>query len=166
MKLQTFLPYSRRPIVSTVASSRNGAEAVVEEYPPKIYPLQPEPFIYDPFHNSRSWIRKEAERIAETVRQSIEAQAEMLEQQFREQGATPMGARYQDPGVMSRMALRLYRAAICGLTVEQIADLELGEDPDAVPSGDAVRKTVSEWSRVLDVPLPRRKGGRRRIPDL
>jgi hypothetical protein len=63
------------------------------------------------------------------------------------------------------MAFRLYLAAVCKLTPEEIADQETGDDPDVVTSGDAVRKTISEWSRTLDIPVPPRRRGRRRNPD-
>jgi hypothetical protein len=134
----------------------------VDEFPPRIYPIRPDPFVYEPFHQTRAWVRQEAVRIAEEVRRSIEEQAEHLERQFMQHGAKQVGIRYLEPKKMRQMALRLYRAAVCHLSWGQIADLELDDnDPDAAPSDDNVRKSVSSWARALDIPLPPQKHQRR-----
>lgn len=165
LRLRADLVYSRQPIVSTVATTTSNTSTFSEEFPPRIHPLQPEPFVYDPFNRSRAWVRKEAVRIAEEVRQSIVQQAETLEQQFQQHGARQLGVRHQDPKELRRMAYRLYRRAVCHLPWEKIADLEGDEDLDAVSDAQTVRKTVTDWARILDIPLPESKTGRRKKPE-
>jgi hypothetical protein len=62
---------------------------------------------------------------------------------------------------LRRLARRLYRRAARGWAWERIAEAERGEQPDWV-SSQAVRGTVAEWARRLDIPLPERPAGRPR----
>jgi hypothetical protein len=165
LRLRADLMFWRQRIVSTVATTTSDTSTFSEEFPPRIHPLQPEPFVYDPFDRSRAWVRREAARIAEEVRQSVVQQAEILEQQFQQHGARPLGVRHQDPVEMRRMALRLYRRAVRNLRWEEIADVEMTEDPDAEPDAQTIRRTVTNWARVLDIPLPKQEQSRRRKPE-
>ncbi len=112
-----------------------------------IRPWEPPEIYYTPYFMSQRWVRKEADRIALRVRDSIVAQAEELENRARERGWKPIPPWHQDPTALRRIALRLYRGAVLEWPWSKLGDTEC-------VAIRTVRDSVNEWAKALDIPLP------------
>jgi hypothetical protein len=127
--------------------------------PQVIQPATPGPFEFDPTTQSRRWVAQQARRIGKNVEQDIIAQARRAEQV---PGWGPVPPRHRDPVQLQRMARRLYRRAVQGMSYDEIAEQESqeGQEGETV-AGETVRATVSQWARQLNVSLPEIGPGRR-----
>src|SRR5207248_203492 len=95
-----------------------------------IEPNVPLPFDYAPVRDSPAWVRTRAAEVAEEVRQSIIAQAELVERYAEAAGWTPIPPRRSDDYDLRRLARRLYRRAVLEESWAKIADWER-EETDA-----------------------------------
>ena len=123
-----------------------------------IYPLIPLPFDYDPTMHPPGWVREYASVVAAQVRQTIIDQAEMVEQRALERGWRRSCPRHRAPDEPRRVARRLYRRAVLGWSWQTIVRAEYPPDPPGskgrAVATRAVRDSVEEWARILDVALP------------
>ena len=123
-----------------------------------IWPLVPLPFLYEPYVDGPDQLRAYAERIADLVRQNIAEQGQVLEQRHQHQGfRAGVPSMHRDSDDLRRFARRLYRHAVLGQGWSRIADEEAEEWPDP-RDPQAVRATVNQWAKTLNVrlsPLPR-----------
>jgi hypothetical protein len=118
-----------------------------------ITPYRPEPLVYDPTRADRKQIRDRARYEGSLVEQSIMQQAEVIEDSFKEMGFRPLPPAHLSAKLLRQGALRLYRRAVLGWTLKDIADNEsqAASDSRGVVTEDAIGHTVSDWADKLKV---------------
>lgn len=152
--------------------------AVIRE--PWIHPRCGEPFVYDARSQSDAWLaaraeavmaetrvhllelgyrQAAAERFAREARDDVLGQGAELRRKARAAGWKPIPPRHASEQELLRLARRLAVHAVLGLGWERIAEAEgAGTDPQSVA------RTVQQWARTLDVPLPELPRGRPKNP--
>lgn len=127
---------------------------------PRIVPPQLWPFEYDPTRpGATRELKMRTEEIVARVRSDIRAQAAALEEQAKEQDYKSPGVRHRGDSAgreFRKGARRLYRRGICGMSFDEIADLEFTErDPEGEgdpPHIKRIREMVRAWSAELSIP--------------
>ena len=118
-----------------------------------IRPNVPLPFRYDPTRRGAAWVRARASALARDIRESIVAQAQLIEQDANEAGWHPIPPRDRSDPELTVGARRLFGRAVLKWSWQRIAD---AERPDSSPRVDtqSVRRTIVDWAKELGVPLP------------
>jgi hypothetical protein len=125
-----------------------------------ILPNIPLEFKYSPLSMTRSEITKRLQQIQQEIELSVRQQARQIEEEFKSQGFEPLPIRYRanDPDLLPRLALRLFRRAVLEWSFEKIANAEYEETGRLTQRGE-VAKTVKDWAKRLQILLPS-TGGR------
>ncbi|MAG37621.1 MAG: hypothetical protein CL878_15410 [Dehalococcoidia bacterium] len=122
---------------------------------PRIWPIQPLDFHYDPsvygVHSVRQW----AKQLCQELEADIVRQAEAIEAIAEYHGFARTPSRHVRSSEMRRMALRLYRALVCGWDNDRILGVEARDNVDdptyQPPSPQAVSNSVTRWAKRLDL---------------
>jgi hypothetical protein len=109
---------------------------------------------------TRSEITKRLQQIQQEIELSDMQQARQIEEEFKSQVFEPLPIRYRanDPDLLPRLALRLFRRAVLEWSFEKIANAEYEETGRLTQRGE-VAKTVKDWAKRLQILLPS-TGGR------